>query len=112
MDRVYWSTDGRDIKAVDYRNPDDRVLRHAKFIKAQIVMITPEEVIDASRLDPAFQKGVGIVNLGKSDWLNSFTPTHLTRCEHYQLLFYDELLDVICEGLEFSDGPYEAISNG
>ena|ERR1051325_1789518 len=112
LDRVYWSSDGRDIKAVDYRNPDDCVLRHVKFVKAQVVMITPEEVIDASKLDPAWEKGVGIVNLGKSAWLNSFAPAHLARCDHYQLLFYDESLDIICEGLEFGEGPYGLISNG
>ena len=62
-------------------------------------MFTPEEVIG--------QPGDGgATDLGRSEWLQSFTQRHLGACRHFRLLFYDELLDVICESLEFADGVF------
>ena len=62
-------------------------------------MFTPEEVIG----DPG---DGGAVDLGRSEWLSTFAPQHLASCRHFQLLFYDELLDIICESLEFADGVF------
>jgi hypothetical protein len=59
-------------------------------------MITPEEVYNFSfdTIDwgpPPHQAAV--VNLGKSDWLNRFAQTHLVRCSHFRLMFYDQIID-------------------
>ncbi len=72
-------------------------------------MFTPEEVINYQTLSPIWQQNrkAGIVCLGKSSWLKSFNPYHLDSCAHYQLMFYDELVDVICEGLKIKEGGYE-----
>ena len=67
-------------------------------------MFTPEEVIGSTmHLHP---DGPAALDLGRSDWLRSFNPQHLDACRHFQLLFYDELLDIICERLEFADGVF------
>jgi uncharacterized protein YfaP (DUF2135 family) len=46
--RIHWTLGGRQLVAVDYFNPDDPYdeanLKHVAFLKAQVVMITPEEV--------------------------------------------------------------------
>ena len=69
-------------------------------------MFTPEEVINYSGWAAGFAQhpGAGALDLGRSPWLRSFSPLHLAKCHHFQLLFYDELYDIICEGLEFGDG--------
>jgi hypothetical protein len=80
----------------------------------QVFMFTPEEVINYQTLSPIWQQNrkVGIVCLGKSSWLKSFSPRHLDSCAHYQLMFYDDLVDVICEGLKIKEGGYgEPINN-
>jgi hypothetical protein len=71
-------------------------------------MFTPEEVINYKALNPAWPtlRPAGILCLGKSAWLNSFSPQHLDDCSHYQVVFYDELLDVICENIEVRKGEY------
>ena len=72
-------------------------------------MFTPEEVIPygSSRVaDFGAHRPAAAFDLGHSEWLLSFSPQHLSRCHHFQLLFYDELLDVICEGLDFRSGAY------
>jgi hypothetical protein len=46
------------------------------------------------------------VNLGKAEWLRSFEQQHLDRCSHYRIMFYDALLDVICEDISAGRGPY------
>ncbi len=70
-------------------------------------MITPEEVINYTQLSYiAEHRPAAMFNLGKSNWLKSFSQLHLEKCNHYQLLFYDELLDVIAEGVEFGKGKF------
>ena len=108
--RLCWSSSGRTLKAAEFTPPDYALredLRHVRFVKAQVVLVTPEEVINYSLMNPylARHSPAKMFDLGKSDWLKSFSPLHLGKCTHYQLLFYDELLDVIAEGVEFGKGP-------
>jgi hypothetical protein len=58
-------------------------------------------VIDYARVgsDLTRHRPAAMFDLGRSEWLRSCAPQHLERCRHYQL-FYDELFDVIAEGLE------------
>ncbi len=62
-------------------------------------MFTPEELIGQVR-------GGGASDLGISRWLEGFRQQHLAACRHFELLFYDERLDIICESLEFADGAF------
>jgi hypothetical protein len=104
--KVHWGAGGRQLLAIDYHNPDDRYdsdnLRYVSFVRPQVVMITPEEVIRYGGLvDLLVQhRPAAMFDLGADEWLESFSPRHLGSCRHYQLLFYDELFDVICEGVE------------
>ncbi|HYJ04488.1 MAG TPA: hypothetical protein VEX43_05100 [Chthoniobacterales bacterium] len=98
LQRAVWDSRGTILLAVDYADADG-TLRHVRFHSPQVVMFTAEEVVS----DP--QPG-GAFDLGRSPWLQSFQQQHLGRCHHFQLLFYDELLDIICESLEFADGAF------
>jgi hypothetical protein len=96
--RALWDERGTTLLAVEYDDTDG-TLRHVRFRAPQVVMFTPEEVVGAG------DHG-GALDLGRSAWFQSFSQQHLERCSHFQLLFYDELLDVICESLEFADGAF------
>ena len=98
------------LKAVEYKNPDwstGNDQKHLVFEGSQAYLFTPEEVyaydddVNWGGIDDA-----AIVDLGKSDWLHSFNTCHLDRCSHYKIMFYDEILDVICELIEPKNGPY------
>ena len=103
LGRLVWSADGRTLLGAEYRNADSPALSHVRFGGTQVVMVTPEEVV----ADPALPAvGSYAADLGRSNWLQSFAPGHLANCSHYRLHFYDELLDVVCETIEFATGPY------
>jgi hypothetical protein len=121
--RVHWHLNGRSLKAIDYSNfgwgsdgeltDRDSLGRitgtfHIMFTGFQVVMITPEEVIEDDQLPDNFSnlRPAALFDLGKSAWLHTFDQRHLAKCKHYKLLFYDELFDIICEGVEVREGSY------
>ena len=110
--RVYWDHGGIVLRAIDYYNPDavhdPQHLSHVRFVGPQVVMITPEEVIDYGTNGAALvdYRPAALFDLGRSPWLASFAQRHLAGCRHWQLYFYDQLVDVICERVECLDGAY------
>jgi hypothetical protein len=110
--RVHIPPRSASIVAIDYLNPDarsDNEMKHLVIHRPQVSMTTPEEVYSysADKIDwgpPPRQAAV--VNLGKTEWLRSFAQRHLTQCNHYRILFYDQIIDLICEGISAEAGPY------
>jgi hypothetical protein len=103
--RLHWHPSGTILQAADYHNPDwgsTTPLRRVRFARAQVAMITPEEVIDYATLGPllAAHRPAAMFDLGRSPWLESFAPRHRARCRHFRLMFYDQRLDVIAEGVD------------
>ncbi|MEN6306522.1 MAG: DUF4372 domain-containing protein [Anaerohalosphaeraceae bacterium] len=39
-----------------------------------------------------------------SPWIEKFNPRHLGECSHYQIMFYDEIYDVICKDIKMGRG--------
>ncbi|MFZ2359072.1 MAG: hypothetical protein WA040_06980 [Anaerolineae bacterium] len=109
--RVYYTGEGSRIKAIDYCNPDDTCdahsIRHLRFLKSQVHMFVPEEVYNYGEDQIPWRDGrSAAVCLGKSAWLESFLSQHLRYCQHYRLVFYDQILDIICEGIEAHSGAF------
>jgi hypothetical protein len=111
LQAVRYAFEGRIIRAVEFLNPDDAAdngIKHLEFIKPQVLMWTPEEVYNNLKNKGHWTefRPAAVISLGKSPWLLSFSPQHLTRCSHFQIMFYDEYLDIICESIVFSAGLY------
>ena len=112
LERLHWGARGLHLEAADYTLPDAprgaAGLRHLRFVRAQVVAITPEEVIDYARLagHDSGPRGAALLDLGRSAWLATFNPHHLGRCRHFQLLCYDQLLDVIAEDVTVHAGGF------
>lgn len=93
------------LLAIDYVLPDSdgslNYTKHLLFRQVQAYMFTPEEVENypTAHVDWSETGRGALVSLGRSAWLASFSQRHLHLCEHYRAMFYDELLDVICEGV-------------
>ena len=107
LEKVHWAYNGATLRAIDFQNLDDEI-QHLFFTGVQVFMFTPEEVINYPTINQLWSENrkAGIICLGKSEWLQSFSPRHLDKCNHYQIMFYDELLDVICENVEVRNGSY------
>jgi hypothetical protein len=66
--------------------------RHLIIHKEQVHKYTPEEVYNSSRDELRWGASINpaaMVDLGKSDWLLSFTQRHLGKCRHDRVTFYD-----------------------
>lgn len=53
--RLHWDSSGTVLRGADYHNPDwgsTTPVRRVRFIRAQVAMITPEEVINYSAPGP------------------------------------------------------------
>ena len=83
---------------------------HLTFSGLQVVEVIPEEVIDyeGGGLCDALIKHrpAALFDAGRSAWLATFSQRHLGRCTHYRILFYDELFEIIAEGLKIEKGKY------
>lgn len=117
LQRTHWSTLGAQLQAIEYFNPDDvydeASIKHVRFAGLQVVMITPEEVIDYGNLASDLEQSrAAMLDLGKSVWLQSFSQRHLSSCRHFQLMFYDQLFDIICERVTCHLGRFTVDSNG
>ena len=109
---LHWSLRGIVLEAAEFKLPDaesSEDLRHVRFLRPQVVMITPDEVIDyrAPSAHLCDHGPAAMFDLGKSEWLRSFSPEHLEKCSHLQFYFYDELIDVVAEGAVFGKGRYQ-----
>ena len=77
-------------------------------------MITLEEVVECRELGPrlARTRPAAMFDLGKSDWLRSFSQRLLSSCRHFQLMLHDELFDIICEQVSCRRGGFTSESAG
>ena len=113
LQAVHWAHQGRVLRAIDYFTPvdvhDPRNLKHVLFDRVQVVMITPEEVVADRHAGDWFTRyrPAALFDLGRTPWLSTFAQRHLANCKHYQLMFYDEVFDVICEGARCVRGGYQ-----
>lgn len=70
LHQVCWGLRAAQLRAIEYYNPDDdeASLKHVVFNGLQVVLITPEEVVDYSELGPrlAAARPAAMFDLGKS----------------------------------------------
>ena len=103
---LLYANNGKSLVGAEYFNPDDAHdpanVKRLQFIKRQVFMLTPEEVCNAFITYPT---QAAVMCLGRSAWLQSFAPQHLAACQHFQIMFYDQYLDVICEDVIYEPRP-------
>jgi hypothetical protein len=110
--RAHFAGIGLTLAALEYVNPDwrsDADIKHLIVRRAQVHMCTPEEVYNCARDEVQWGPSIdqaAVVNLGKSEWLLTFSQQHLERCDHYRIMFYDQYVDIICENISAENGPY------
>lgn len=109
--QMHWGRRNLDLLAIDYFAPDvvytDGNLSHVRFEGLQVFMMTPEEVIGKFHSGMSTHRPAAMFDLGQDDWYREFSPRHLSKCSHFQMMFYDELIDVICENVFCKQGGFD-----
>ncbi|MDH3379826.1 MAG: DUF6429 family protein [Gammaproteobacteria bacterium] len=110
LQSVVWNSDGVIPKGFEYYNPDDGYeennLKHIKLIGVQAYSMAGEEV--HGNIKTLSNSHAAILEIVNSDWLASFLPAHINKCKHYQIMFYDEIYDMMCENIIAGKGKINA----
>lgn len=106
--RVCWKYDGKILAGFEYYNPDDvydeRHLKHLILEKVEAFAMASEEV--HGNILATGETKAAIFKVVESEWKRSFQQHHLIDYEHYQIIFYDEIYDVICKSILAGKGPF------
>lgn len=98
---VVWVQKGVILKGFNYYNPDDifeeQYIKHIIIVAPQIIMQASEET--HPNMLHVKESKASIVKVLNSDWLSQFKSSHLSKCNHFQIVFYDEIYDIICNDI-------------
>jgi len=110
LQRVVWKRNGVILDGFEYFNPHDGYetseLKNITLKGVQVFAMTTEEV--HANIVATGDSKASIYRIENSEWMNTFFQTHLGMCHHYQIMFYDEIYDVICEDIAPGHGKIDA----
>ncbi|HEY0922735.1 hypothetical protein [Rheinheimera pacifica] len=102
LQRVVWKRRGAVLVGFEYFNPDDNYvpdnLKHLVLEGVEAYSMASEEV-HGSILATGDSRAA-IFEVMDSKWLASLNQAHLSDCKHYQVMFYDEVFDLVCKGIK------------
>lgn len=109
LQRVIWAHNGIILIGFEYFNPDDvyepEHLKHLKLVGVEAYSMASEEVHGNICAVPGSRAAIWLIE--DSEWLSQFQQWHLTDCNHYQIMFYDEIYDVVCKEIIPGKGPLQ-----
>ncbi len=96
------------IIGVEYHDIEHPQLAWVVFKQAHVVQVVAEEVCSYwfTKLSAAPAKSDGIYVVEDSVWLHSFSQRHLSKCRHFVMMFYDDIIEIIAEELVFGRGAF------
>jgi len=106
LQRVIWAFDGKILQGFDYYNPEDTYeeesIKHLELVGVEAYSMAVEEV--HGNILSTGESKASIFRIEGSPWLKQYNPAHLDECSHYQIIFYDEIYDVICKEIKAGNG--------
>ena len=106
---VVWVHNGVILKGFEYYNPEDvyeeENIKHLELVGLEAYSMAGEEV--HGNILAAGDSKAAIFKIVKSPWLKQFNPLHLEECDHYQIMFYDQIYDVICKEIMAGKGRFK-----
>ena len=110
LQKTVWAHRGVILCGFEYFNPDDKYvsanLKHLRLIGLEAFSMSSEEV--HGNILATGESNAAIYVVEESSWLASLNQAHLSKCRHYQIMFYDEIYDVICEEIIAGTGELDA----
>lgn len=106
LQRAVWAYDGKILQGFEYYNPEDpyteESIKHLELIGVEAYSMAVEEVHGNIQVNG--ESRASIVKIENSSWLKQYNPACIDGCCHYQIIFYDEVYDVICREIKAGDG--------
>lgn len=106
LQKVHWKHNGAVLIGFEYFNPNDvyvpENLKHVILHNVEAFCMSSDEV--HGNIVANGNTNAAIHEIIDSNWMATFNQRHLSNCKHYQIMFYDEIYDVVCEGLLFGSG--------
>ena len=102
LKKVIWGHNGVILKGFEFINPNEDILRHLLLKRIEAFSFAGEEV--HVNILASVQNNAAIFKIENSNWKKSFNQRYLSNCNHFQIVFYDEIYDVICENIIFGLG--------
>lgn len=110
LQKVRWKSNGVVLVGFEYFNPDDKYtpdnLKHLTLDSVEAHSMSSDEV--HGNILATGDSKAAIFEVKDSEWLASFNQAHLSECKHYQIMFYDEIYDVICKQIIVGTGQLNA----
>ena len=107
LQKVVWDYRGQILRGFEYFNPEDEYsgenLLHLALDKVEAYSMASEEV--HKHIAANGESKAAIFRIVGSPWKASFQQRHVQDFEHFQMMFYDEIFDVICRGITPGSGP-------
>ena len=99
--RLFGKKNGKDLLGFEYFNPDDEYsLANLKHIRLDNVIAYSKATVDVHGCILANTKCVAaIFEVPNSNWLPSLNQNEIAGCKHFQIMFYDEIYDVVCKSV-------------
>ncbi|SEI13831.1 hypothetical protein SAMN05660691_04132 [Rheinheimera pacifica] len=110
LQRVVWKLRGAVLVGFEYFNPDDKYvpdnLKHLVLEGVEAYSMASEEVHGSIMANG--DSKAAIFEVVNSPWLVSLNKAHLPECKHYQIMFYDEIYDLVCKSIKSGVGNINA----
>ena len=109
LQNVVWKEAGVIPVGFEYFNPNDgseEDIKHVVLSGVQAYSMAAEDV--HGNILASGDSNAAILEIVDSEWLKKLLPSHLGKCKHYQIMFYDEIYDIICESIAAGKGRINA----
>ncbi len=98
---VVWGRSGIVLAGFEYFNPHDTYvesnIKNIRLIDVEALAVSSDEVHGSIVANA--ESSAAIHEIEESEWKMTFQQNHLTECKHFQIMFYDEIYDVICKAI-------------
>ncbi|MEN8133184.1 MAG: hypothetical protein ABFS45_23995 [Pseudomonadota bacterium] len=106
LQRVVWAYDGKILQGFEYYNPEDAYeeesIKCLELVGVEAYSMAVEEVHNHTLATG--ESKASIFKIESSPWMKQYDPECIEGCSHYQIIFYDEVYDVICKEIKAGYG--------
>ena len=104
--RVVWAYDGKILQGFEYHNPEDVYaegsIKHLELDGVESYSMAVVEV--RCQTMATGESKAAIYKIEGSPWMKQYDPECIKGCSHNQVIFYDEVYDVICKAVKAGYG--------
>lgn len=106
LQQVVWTVNGSNLVGFEYFNPDVEYkpenLMHLILQDVRAYQMSLEEI--HSNIQASTNSKAAIFEIIDSSWLKTFKQDLVKEYKHFQIIFYDEIFDVVCKHIKCGRG--------